>query len=91
MPVPEPRRGTKKNMSFTQGNVIFQLLILPDLKLVATQYDTTAGGRILLRRDLQTAWAQLGADIDVDKLLTNRRRRLVLCVQQRGDVFEHLV
>ena len=49
----------------------------------ATQYDTTAGGRILLRRDLrQTAWARLNADDDMRKLLTNWRRRLVLCVQQ---------
>ena len=54
------------------------------------QYDTTAGGRILLRRDLQTAWARVKANVDVRKLLTNWRRRLVLCVQQDGDVFEHL-
>ena len=93
----------EENMPLTLGNVIFQPPTSPDLNLLdtffwsalkrqlATQYDTTAGGRILLRRDLQTAWAQLRADVDMDKLLANWRRRLVLCVQQDGDVFEHLL
>ena len=50
----------------------------------------TAGGRLLLHRDLQAAWARLKTDVDMRKLLANWRRRLVLCVQHNGDVFEHL-
>ena len=93
----------EENMPLTRGNVIFQPPTSPDLNLLdmffwsalkrqlARQYDTTAGGRILLCRDLQTAWAQLTAHVAMDKLLANWRRRLVLCVQQDGDVFEHLL
>ena len=93
----------EENMPLTRGNVIFQPPTSPDLNLLdtffwsalkrqlAAQYDTTAGGRILLRRDLQTAWVRLKTDVDMRKLLTNWRRRLVLCVQQDGDVFEHLM
>ena len=89
-------------MPHTRGNVIFQPPTSPDLNLLdtffwsalkrqlATQYDTTAGGRLSLRRDLQTAWARLKSDVDMRKLLANWRRRLVLCVQQNEDVFEHL-
>ena len=92
----------EENMPHTRGNVIFQPPTSPDLNLLdtfcwsalkrqlATQYDTTAGGRLLLRRDLQTAWSRLKPDVDMRKLLANWRRRLVLCVQQGGDVFEHL-
>ena len=82
---------------------MFQPPASPDLNLLdtffwsalkrqlATQHDTTAGGRILLRRDLQTAWARLKADVDMRKLLTNWRPPLgLMCVQQGGDVFEHL-
>ena len=89
-------------MPHTRGNVIFQPPTSPDLNLLdtffwsalkrelATQYHTIARGRILLRRDLQKAWARLKVDVDMRKLLANWRRRLVLCVQQDGDVFEHL-
>ena len=92
----------EENMPLTRGNVIIQPPTSPDLNLLdtsfcsalkrqlATQYDTTAAGRILLRGDLQAAWARLKADVDMRKLLATWRRRLVLCVQQNGDVFEHL-
>ena len=80
----------EENMPHTRGNVIFQPPTSPDLNLLdtffwsalkrqlATQYDTTAGGRLLLRRDLQAAWARLKTDVDMHKLLANWRRRLVL-------------
>ena len=92
----------EENMPLTRGKVVFQPPTSPDLNLLDTffwsapkrqlarRYDTTAGGRLLLRRDLQTAWTRLKADVDMDKLLANWRRRLVLCVQHDGDVFEHL-
>ena len=92
----------EENMPLTRGNVIFQPPTSPDLNLLDTffwsalkchlapQYDTTAGGCLLLHRDLQAAWARLKADVDMRKLLANWRRRLVLCVQHNGDVFENL-
>ena len=56
-----------ENMPLTRGNVIFQpptsLNLLDTFswsalkRQLAPQYDTTAGGRIMLRRELQTAWA----------------------------------
>ena len=55
---------------------------------LATQSDTTAGGRILLRRDLQTAWARLKADVDMRKLLT--RWAPPLSLVKGGNIFERL-
>ena len=92
----------EENMPLTSWNVIVQPPTSPDLNLLDTffwsalkrqlapQYDTTAGGRLLLHRDLQAAWARHKADVDVRRLLANWRRRLVLYVQHNGDVFEHL-
>ena len=67
----------EENMPLTRGNATPQPPASPDLGLLdtffwsalgrqlASQYDTTAGGRILLRRDLQTACTRLKADVDM--------------------------
>ena len=76
----------EENMPLTQSNVIFQPPTSPDLNLLDTFFWSA------LQRQLPKQFDEISRQYGrLDKLLTNWRRRLAMCVQQQGgDVFDHL-